>query len=245
MKREMPVRTLRERQVYKRKPRPFINAFVGSSTPAVIAEIKFASPSEGFLREDRKPSAQAAVEIASSYLGAGAAAISVLTERNFFAGDPEFLSAVRAAHPEAPLLMKDFFIDPYQFELARACGADCVLLIVALAGTELKAKLDEATALGLSVLVEAHDERELGVALSAGAELIGVNSRDLRTLKTDLEVARRLAPLAKGKALIAESGIRGSKDIADLRRCGYRGFLIGTSLMKAPDPGAALNELLA
>jgi indole-3-glycerol phosphate synthase len=170
--------------------------------------------------------------------------LSILTERNFFAGAPEFLEAVRRAYPEAPLLMKDFFLEPYQLELARSCGADCVLVIAALAKTCLKAMLKAAEALGLSALVEVHDEGELEAAQAAGARLLGVNSRDLGTLKTDLDTARRLAPLAApGAVLVAESGLKSQAELRELKGLGYRGFLIGTALMQAEDPGQALAEL--
>ena len=241
-KRAHPVEALRAGELYARAPADFAKAFDGKG-PRVIAEVKFASPSEGLLRE--RPTAQDAVAVAGGYLSAAAAELSVLTERNFFAGDFEYLAAIRRAHPEAFLLMKDFFFDPYQFELARSLGADCVLLIAALVGPALAALQERARALGLSVLVEVHDEKEMEVAKACGAALIGVNSRDLKTLKTDLGVARRLAPLGRGALLIAESGLKTRGDLDELSALGYRGFLIGTSLMKRPDPGAALQELLS
>jgi indole-3-glycerol phosphate synthase len=242
-KNDRSVSSLKASELYSRVPRDFKKAFEGSF-PRVIAEVKFASPSAGFLRQEQ-PSAESATRIALSYLDHGAAALSILTERNFFAGAPEYLESVRRARPEAPLLMKDFFLDPYQFELARACGADCVLLIVALIGGELKQMLAQAQNLGLSVLVEVHDEVELGAAEAAGATLIGVNSRDLRTLKTDLNVARRLAPLAGGACLIAESGLKSREELKELSSLGYKGFLVGTTLMRVEDPGKALAELMA
>lgn len=244
LKAERPVKALRKEPLYGRRPRPMALALEGAG-PRVIAEIKFASPSEGFLRPGLKPSAAEALRIAGSYLAAGAAALSILTERNFFAGSPDYLRAVRERHPEAFLLMKDFFVDPYQFELARACGADAVLLITALYGDKgLPAMLGIAGSLGLCALVEVHTREELELARLAGAGLIGVNSRDLRTLKTDLRTARDLAGLAPGALLIAESGLKSRAEIEDLAGLGYRGFLIGTSLMKADDPGEALRKLL-
>ena len=242
-KRERPVAALQAEPLYARKPRDFAAAFKGPF-PRVIAEVKFASPSEGFIRKE-EPSAEAASRIAASYLARGAAALSILTERNFFGGAPEFLRAVRRAQPEAMLLMKDFFIDPYQFELARACGADCVLVIAALAGASLKAMVEAAKTLELSALVEVHKEEELEAAKAAGAALIGVNSRDLKTLKTDLDVARRLGPAAgPGRVLVAESGLKTAADLRSLSACGFQGFLVGTALMRADDPGLALAELL-
>lgn len=218
---------------YARAPRDFASNF-----PGVIAEVKFASPSEGLLQQ---PSAEAAVRIAGEYLDSGAAALSVLTERNFFAGEPEFLMAVRRAYPEARLLMKDFMLDPWQLELARGIGADCVLLIAALLGRRTGELLALAREKGLSVLVEVHTEAELELARKAGATLVGVNSRDLKTLATDLDVARRLAPLGRGLTLVAESGIKSAEDLRSLKALGYQGFLVGTSLMK----GGSLKELLA
>ncbi len=242
-KREMPVEKLKEMPFYAREPKDFKRAFEGKP-PCVIAEIKFASPSEGFLWRDREPSPEEAARVASVYLDSGARALSILTEHNFFAGSPFNLSAVREGSPEAYLLMKDFFVDPYQFDQARAFGADAVLLIVKVLGEGLATMLEEARSRGLSALVEVHDEEELRAAQRAGAEMIGVNSRDLRTLKTDLDVARRLANLGAKDLLIAESGIKTRADLDDLSSRGYKGFLVGTSLMKSQDPGESLKELL-
>jgi indole-3-glycerol phosphate synthase len=211
----------------------------------VIAEVKFASPSEGFLRKSDSASAPEAARIAASYHKAGAAAISILTEPEYFSGDPDFLKAARAACPEAVLLMKDFVVDHYQLTLARACGADAVLLIAALLGPRLHELLFSARALGLSTLVEVHDEAEAEAALGFTADVLGVNNRDLRTLKTDLDVSRRLAPLArKAAAAVAESGLHTRREIDELYGLGYKGFLIGSSFMKTPDAGAALAGLL-
>lgn len=240
---QRPERALKESPLYARKPLDFAKAFEGNG-PRVIAEVKFASPSEGFLQPPEKANAQEAARVAGAYLKAGAAAISVLTERHFFAGAPEFLGEVRRAHPDAFLLMKDFVIDPYQLELARAEGADCVLLIAALLHGALPLLHREAKKLGLSVLVEVHDADELEAAREMGATLVGVNSRDLKTLKTDLGVARALAGGAPGAVMIAESGLKTRQDLDELTALGYRGFLIGTSFMKEADPGRALKALL-
>lgn len=241
-RKERPLEALRQAPLYRRVPGDFSAAFAGAQ-PRVIAEVKFASPSEGFLRP--QAGAQGAVEVAGGYLRAGAAALSILTERHFFAGSPDFLSAVRERHPEARLLMKDFVVDGYQLELARSIGADCVLLIVALLGeAKAKALLQQADTLGLSVLVEVHTEEEMDCAQRLGAKLIGVNSRDLKTLKTDLGTARRLAG-RRTAILIAESGLKTRADLDELSALGYKGFLVGTSLMKEDDPGAALRALLA
>lgn len=244
-KRERPEETLGYSPLYKRKPLSLERALEGTA-PRVIAEVKFASPSGGFLREPGSATAAEAARIARAYRDAGAAAISILTEPEYFSGDPSFLKAAREALPDAVLLMKDFFIDVYQLELARACGADAVLLIAALLGPRLHEMLFSARARGLSTLVEVHDEAEAEAALKCTADVIGVNNRDLRTLHTDLGVARRLAPLVTKKAAgVAESGLRSRVEIDELSALGYKGFLIGGSLMKSPKPGLALSSLIA
>ena len=243
LKRERPVAALRSEPGYARVPRSLARALSGAA-PRVIAEVKFGSPSEGVLRPGASPAE--AARLAAAYAAAGAAAVSVLTEPEFFLGDESFLAAARAASPETCLLMKDFFVDAYQLELARACGADAVLLVAALLGPRLGELAAAARALGLSALVEVHDEAEAEAVLACGAEVLGVNSRDLRTLRTDLGVARRLAPLARrAPAAVAESGLRSRAEIDALAGLGYKGFLIGTSFMTAADPGAALAALLA
>lgn len=213
--------------------------------PQIIAEVKFVSPSEGILHPD--PSPISAARIAAAYASAGASAVSILTEPEFFGGDYSFLAGARDSCPTTPLLMKDFVVDEYQFELARSIGADAVLLIAALLGPRLGSMHSAAKSLGLSVLIEVHDEAEAEAALAAGGALIGVNSRNLKTLKVDLAVARRLAPLVcrSGIVAVAESGLRSRSDLDSLSSLGYKGFLIGSSLMKRPDPGAALTEFLA
>jgi indole-3-glycerol phosphate synthase len=244
LKRERPESDLRWAPLYGRTPLPFARAFEGKA-PRVIAEVKFASPSEGPIRPASEAKAARAAELAGKYLDAGAAAVSVLTEPENFSGDPSFLSAARTARPDAYLLMKDFFVDKWQLELARASGADAVLLIAALLGPSLGEMLFAARARGLSALVEVHDEDEAEAALLAGAEIVGVNSRNLRTLRTDLAVAKRLAPwIKRAKVAVAESGLKTRADLDELGALGYKGFLIGTSFMKAPDPGAALAALL-
>ena len=244
-KRERSEKTLAAEPLYARKPHSLINALSGAG-PRVIAEVKFASPSEGFLRESGSASPAEAARIAVAYRDAGAAAISILTEAEHFSGDPSYLAAARAALPDAMLLMKDFFIDVYQLELARACGADAVLLIASLLGPRLHEMLFAARARGLSALVEVHDEAEAEAALECAADVIGVNNRDLRTLRTDLGVSRRLAPLAvQAPAAVAESGLRSRAEIDELSALGYKGFLIGGSFMKSPEPGRALADLLA
>lgn len=240
VKKQWPVRRLRNQPLYQRLPKDFSAAFAPGIR--VIAEIKFDSPSAGLLRG---ASAEEAVRIAGGYLAAGASALSILTEPCFFSGSPEYLAAVRRRFPRARLLMKDFFLDPYQFELARAYGADAVLLIVSLLRNDLSYMLAQARGLGLTPLVEVHTAAELRAAEAAGAELIGVNSRNLRTLETDLGVAERLIGESRsGAILIAESGLRTARDLSRLRRLGYRGFLVGTELMRRPDPGRALRAML-
>ena len=223
-----------------RRPRDFAAAFASHGTH-IIAEVKLASPSEGPLGPGLDP-----VKVAGEYLTMGAQALSVLTERDEFGGSPEYLRAIRCAHPEALLLMKDFMVDEYQFECALRDGADAVLLIVALLGEKgTFAFLRKAEDRGLSALVEVHDERELAIAARCGAMLIGVNNRDLKTLKISLETSARLAPLAPRTAtLISESGYTSASDVMKMRGAGYRGFLIGSHFMKSGHPGRALSELL-
>jgi indole-3-glycerol phosphate synthase len=234
---------LRELALRAPAPRDFAAAFA-RRRPGVIAEIKFASPSEGSLIGARPP---APLAVAASYLHAGATALSVLTEEAHFRGSLGYLAAIRAAQPEALLLMKDFVISEYQLLEARYHGADAVLLIVALLGEEgTRVMLREARALGLSALVEVHDEAELEIALRLEAPLIGINNRDLRTLAVSLETSFRLAERAPpGAKLISESGIRDPEDLRRLRAAGFAGCLVGTSLMKTADPGAVLARLLA
>lgn len=222
-------------------PRGFLRALEAAEPPAVIAEIKRQSPSKGLIREDFEP-----VEIARAYAQGGAAAISVLTDEHFFGGQLEFLRRVRAA-VDLPLLRKDFVIDAYQIDEARAAGADAVLLIVAaLDPSALGALHGHAIGLGLDVLVEVHDEPELEAALAIGARLVGVNNRDLRTFEVDLGVTERLAarlPRDGQVLLVAESGIFGPQDVARLTRAGARAHLVGESLMREFDVAKALEQL--
>jgi indole-3-glycerol phosphate synthase len=207
----------------------------------VIAECKRRSPSKGVLRSDYDP-----VAIARGYVDAGAAAISVLTEPTFFDGSLTHLSAVRAA-VDVPLLRKDFIVSEYQLHEARAAGADAVLLIVAaLTPVELSALHSRATGLGLDVLVEVHEADELQMALDAGARIVGVNNRNLRTLAVDVHASETvIARMPAGVIAVSESGLRTAGDLARLKQLGYRAFLIGERFMSATDPGAALTELVA
>ena len=222
---------------------PASRDFVGAlraKKPAVIAEIKRASPSKGLLRTNFDPAA-----IARSYERAGAACMSVLTDREFFQGSPEDLIKAKAACA-LPALRKDFLIDPYQAFEARALGADCVLLIVAcLQDAELRAFEKTAHALGMAVLVEVHDAQELERALALETPLIGINNRNLRTFETRLETTLELLPrVPEGRIVVTESGILARADVARMRAAGVDTFLVGEAFMRADDPGAALQALL-
>jgi indole-3-glycerol phosphate synthase len=232
-----------ERQAERHVPRGFRRALEerNKAGVAVIAELKKASPSKGLIR------AEFFVEgLAKELEAAGAAALSVLTDEEFFQGSLENLRMASAA-VKAPCLRKDFIVDEFQLLEARANSADAVLLIVgALSQTELRALTHGARSRDLDVLCEVHDEEELQRALDAGCDLIGVNTRDLRTFKVDAETAFRLAErLPKNVVRVAESGIRTGEDIARLRAAGYQAFLIGESLMRAERPGEALRGLVA
>ncbi|MGE3276216.1 MAG: indole-3-glycerol phosphate synthase TrpC [Vicinamibacterales bacterium] len=219
----------------------FEAALADATRVNVIAECKRRSPSRGVLRTAYEP-----VAIARAYAGAGAAAISVLTEPTFFDGALEHLSAVREA-VQVPLLRKDFIVDEYQLLEARAAGADAVLLIVAALDDSTLARLGRrATELGLATLVEVHSVEELQRAVDAGARVIGVNNRNLRTLEVDVRASDEIAArMPSGVVAVSESGLRSSADLARLRGLGYQAFLIGERFMTAPDPGAALGEVLA
>jgi len=231
-----------ERRASSVTPRPgaFREALARAGTFNVIAECKRRSPSRGVLRRDYDP-----VAIATSYERAGAAAISVLTEPSFFDGSLDHLVAVRAA-VRLPILRKDFVVEPYQVLEARAAGADAILLIVAaLEPAQLSRLHAMATDAGLDVLVEVHDLAEVPVAVDAGASIIGVNNRNLRTLAVDTNVSRRAVELIPEAAMaVAESGLRNRDDLKQLRADGYDAFLIGERFMTSEDPGAALGDLL-
>ena len=207
--------------------------------PRVIAEIKRRSPSKGEIRADFDP-----VACAKAYADAGAAAISVLTDEHFFGGHLDDLTQVRAV-VDVPLLRKDFLIDEYQVDEARVAGADAVLLIVAALSPERLAALQgHAAERGLECLVEVHDAEELEVALAAGAALVGINNRDLRTFETDLATTEALAPRVEaGRVVVAESGIFTPADVRRLEAAGAHACLVGESLMRQPDPGVALRQL--
>ncbi len=210
-----------------------------SPAPRIIAEIKKASPSAGQLRTSFDPAA-----IAQAYVSGGAAAISVLTEPNYFMGSQADLKVVRRC-VKVPVLRKDFMVDVYQLMEAAAWGADVVLLIVAaLAPGQLELLYKEVLELGLEAIVEVHTAEELKLALACKEAIIGVNSRNLKTLKTDLAVAHELAKrIPKDRIAIAESGIKTREDILGLQDAGYKGFLIGESLLRETSPGKALKAL--
>ena len=231
---------LQDRPLYREPRRGFRAAIAAHPAPAVIAELKRASPSKGVIRTYYDPVAHA-----RAYEGAGAAALSVLTDERFFQGHLDHLTAVRAT-VTLPCLRKDFLVDPYQVDEARAFGADAVLVIAAAGSAALRVELlAAAREAGLDVLVEVHDERELEWAVAAGATLVGVNNRDLGTFVTNLRTTERLAPLIPaGTVLVAESGLHSAADVRRMVAAGAHAVLIGEAFMAAPDPGVALAEFL-
>jgi indole-3-glycerol phosphate synthase len=216
-----------------------IRARLAAGKPAVIAEVKRASPSKGLLRENFDPAA-----IAKSYAAAGAACLSVLTDREYFQGAPEHLAAARAACA-LPALRKDFILEPYQVLESRALGADCILLIAAaLEPGALRALEKRAHELGMAVLVEVHDAAELEAALVLQTPLLGVNNRNLRSFETTLDTTLGLLPkIPAGRIVITESGIVAPADVARMRSHGVNAFLVGEAFMRAPEPGEALRRL--
>ncbi len=222
--------------------RDFVGALrskITAGLPAVIAEVKKASPSKGVIRPDFIPA-----DIAQSYAQFGAACLSVLTDRQYFQGSPDYLKQARASC-HLPVLRKDFIVDPYQVYEARAMGADCILLIAACLDDAQLAEL-EAIALGLNmaVLVEVHDRDELQRALQLKTPLLGINNRNLRTFEVTLDTTLgMLADVPADKLLITESGILTRDDVRTLRAAGVNAFLVGEAFMRAPEPGLALAEL--
>jgi len=233
----LPVEAMREAAGRAPAPRDFLAA-LRSRRHAIIAEIKRASPSKGDILPGLDPAA-----VAREYAASGAAAISVLTDRHF-KGSLEDLRAVRVA-VDLPLLRKDFIFDPYQIHQARAAGADCILLIAAMLNeADLAALYAAARELGLQALVEVHNEDELRAADRAGAEIVGINNRDLHTFATDIAVTERLLKGYRGTSLVvSESGIDTSQDIRRLDLAGARAFLIGESLLRDGDPRRKLEAL--
>jgi indole-3-glycerol phosphate synthase len=217
-----------------------LRAKAAAGKPAVIAEMKRASPSKGVMRENFDPAA-----IARGYEAGGAACLSVLTDRDFFRGAPEHLVAARAACG-LPVLRKDFVTEPYQVHEARAMGADCILLIAAaLARQDMQGLEALARSLGMAVLVEVHDAAELEAALALRTPLLGINNRDLRTFETRLETTLGLLDrIPKDRMVVTESGISTPAEVAMLRARGVPAFLVGEAFMRAADPGKALEELI-
>lgn len=238
-RREAPLAALRDRPLFNQPTRGFAKKLTGVER-RIIAEVKKASPSKGLIRADFDP-----VTIARDYAAHGASAISVLTEERFFQGSLRYLEEIRAA-VEVPLLRKDFTLDPYQIVEAKSYGADAVLLIAAMLDARLMADLRaQANELKLDTLIEVHTEKELAAAVEAGAQMIGVNNRDLKTFQVSLATTERLAPLIPPRTpAVCESGIDSLEQIRRVEQWGIHVFLIGESLMRAPEPGKKLAELL-
>ncbi len=239
----VPLAALEARLGTARPVLPFADALrrPDGGRPTIIAELKKASPSKGLIRADFAP-----LDLARELAAAGAAALSVLTEPHFFQGHPDYLAAVAPAVP-IPCLRKDFIVDEYQVVEARVLGASALLLIAASLPDGLYSRLFAlARELGLGVLTEVHDEAELARVLPLGVDVVGVNSRNLKTFQVDLAVAERmLGQIPASQVRIAESGVVSGADMARLVAAGADGFLVGETLMRAVSPGAALRELLA
>jgi indole-3-glycerol phosphate synthase len=216
-----------------------LRAIAAQGMPAVIAEIKKASPSQGVIRADFVPA-----DIAQSYARAGAACLSVLTDRDFFLGDDRYLIEARDACA-LPVIRKDFMVSIYQIAEARALGADCVLLIVAaLTDSQLRDLHQAALELGLDVLVEVHDAAELARTLALGSRLIGINNRNLHTFETQLDTTYQLAPTIPAECfVVTESGLHTREQVDLMRAQGIQGFLVGEAFMRKRDPGSALRDL--
>ena len=225
-------------------PRDFVGAIrqrIAAGQPAVIAEIKKASPSKGVIRADFRPA-----EIARSYAAHGAACLSVLTDRQYFQGAPEYLQAARAAC-ELPVLRKDFIVDAYQVAEARAMGADAILLIAAeLSVAQMQALEAQARAYGMAVLVEVHNGEELDAALQLQTPLLGINNRNLRSFEVTLETTLGLLQrIPADRIVVTESGILAPSDVTRMRGNRVNAFLVGEAFMRADDPGAELARLFA
>jgi indole-3-glycerol phosphate synthase len=240
-KRSLPMTELRRMVLQQPPPLDLASALRGYGIQ-LIAEVKRASPSRGIIRLDFNP-----VEIAQIYADNGASAISVLTETGYFHGSLNHLTEIRnALHKKLPLLRKDFIFDPYQVYESRACGADSLLLIVAiLKPAKLQELLQLSHELHMSCLVETHNEAEVEIALKSEAKIIGINNRDLTNFSVDIANTERLRPLIPpGRIVVSESGIKERKDIERLRQLGINAVIVGESLMSAPDIAAKMRELL-
>jgi len=238
-KREIPEVALRERLGPAPRSSPFSESLISEGI-SLIAEMKRASPSVGAIRPGASVS-----EVVRGYEASGAAAASVLTQERHFGGSLDDLAEARRAC-SLPLLRKDFLVDPYQLLESRAAGADAALLIVAaLPGGRLQEMIAAAADLGLDSLVEVHDELDVEAALEAGAEVIGINNRNLRSLEVDLETSfRLLADVPAGSVVVAESGIRSREEVERLESAGVDAILVGETLMRSDDPAAAIQALL-
>jgi indole-3-glycerol phosphate synthase len=239
-KKIVPLSQLQDKPLFQKPHRPFLRTVREWPGRAIIAEVKKASPSRGVIRADFAP-----LELAQTYATNGAAAISILTERRFFQGSLEYLQLIRE-NVALPLLRKDFLFDPYQVYEARAFGASAILLIVAILSDQQLIELSTlARELGLDCLVEVHDEAEVDRALACEVQLLGINNRDLRTFHTTLETTERLIRLVPPDiTVVSESGLSRSDQLTRLEAQGVRAFLIGETLMAAPDPGVPLRILL-
>ncbi|HUV75160.1 MAG TPA: indole-3-glycerol phosphate synthase TrpC [Dehalococcoidales bacterium] len=238
-KRDVPLSSLKERLARRQAPLDFALALSGGSTK-LIAEVKKASPSRGLLCPSFNP-----VELAKTYVHGGAAAISVLTEANYFQGSIEHLAAIRE-EVKLPLLRKDFIFDRYQIYESGAYGADALLLIVAILSQEqLEELLSLSHRLGLSCLVEVHNEAEVERALVSGAKIIGINNRDLNTFEVDINTTHRLRPLVTGERIVvSESGIRSREDVERLKEWGVNAVLVGEALVTAGDTLTRIRKLI-
>ena len=239
---QMPLVLMRQEAEQAEPVRDFVGAIrakIASGKPAVIAEIKKASPSKGVIREDFRPA-----EIAASYAAHGAACLSVLTDVQYFQGSPEYLQQARAAC-DIPVLRKDFMIAPYQVFEARAMGADCILLIAAALNLPRMKELETlAHDLGMAVLVEVHDGEELELALQLDTPLLGINNRNLRTFEVTLQTTLDLlARIPDDRIVVTESGIFTPDDVALMRRHQVHTFLVGEAFMRQPDPGVELARV--